>query len=185
MVPRCTGWRLLLILATLVITETWSSREGERQPSVLISKHWYCKQWFVLCILYFVAVYSQAIFHPNLSSRLSRRMATLTDKEAMRETVRGQILKRLLSMEGNDNLKQKERNLKTCSFYFEDESLEEGFCTRYPDSRSLVFDVWCWHLICPSFGACRFQGAEYMYQGGCGELASWGTRRVEGRPPCR
>ena len=87
--------------------------------------------------MYFVAVYSQAIFHPNLSSRLSRRMATLTDKEAMRETVRGQILKRLLSMEGNDNFKHRERNLRTCSFYFEDESLEEGFCTRYLDSGSL------------------------------------------------
>ena len=96
--------------------------------------------------MYFVAVYSQAIFHPNLSSRLSRRMATLTDKEAMRETVRGQILKRLLSMEGNDNMNHRERNLKTCSFYFEDESLEEGFCTRYLNSSlepclMLTFDV--------------------------------------------
>ena len=97
--------------------------------------------------MYFVAVYSQAIFHPNLSSRLSRRMATLTDKEAMRETVRGQILKRLLSMEGNDNLKHRERNLKTCSFYFEDESLEEGFCTRYLDSGSLEP---CLMLTCAS-----------------------------------
>lgn len=57
--------------------------------------------------------------------------------------------------------------MKTCKFIFEDQVYEEGVCTR--------------------FGACRFGGKDYMYQGGCGELSLWGAKswQFDGTQKCR
>ena len=52
----------------------------------------------------------------------------------------------------------KAKQLKPCSFSYREMGLENGICTH--------------------FGSCRFQGADYMYQGGCGELSSWGTSPI-------
>ena len=38
--------------------------------------------------------------------------------------------------------------------------------------------------ICTSFGACRFQGEDYMYQVGCGEKSMWGSLPITSPMMC-
>ena len=33
--------------------------------------------------------------------------------------------------------------------------------------------------FCTFFGSCRVNSTDYMYQGGCGELASWGDKKIQ------
>ena len=49
-------------------------------------------------------------------------------------------------------------NLIACLFSIHEHGLEEGLCTY--------------------FGACRFQGVDYIYQGGCGEQSNWGISPI-------
>ena len=32
--------------------------------------------------------------------------------------------------------------------------------------------------ICTYYGACRVDSMDYMYKGGCGELARWGEKKI-------
>ena len=63
------------------------------------------------------------------------------------------MLQRNISRNANQS---KAGKLKPCSFSFDEVNLEDGG-------------------ICTHYGACRFHGADYMYQGGCGDLSIWGT----------
>ena len=54
--------------------------------------------------------------------------------------------------------------LSSCSFSIEEETLEQGVCTHS--------------------GACRFQGFDYMYQGGCGHHSGWGSSIISTTMEC-
>ena len=54
--------------------------------------------------------------------------------------------------------------LSSCIFSVESSKLEDGVCTNS--------------------GACRFQGLDYMYQGGCGLLSKWGNDPIKREVQC-
>ena len=56
------------------------------------------------------------------------------------------------------------KKLSPCSFIIEEASLEPGVCTYS--------------------GACRFQGEDYMYQGGCGHHSGWGSSIISTTMEC-
>ena len=35
--------------------------------------------------------------------------------------------------------------------------------------------------VCTPYGSCRVAKSDYMYSGGCGELAVWGEKSIEGQ----
>ena len=74
------------------------------------------------------------------------------DKGNSRSEMNEKIVLALLKLErdwSQESNEAKTRKLHPCSFSFEKMNREDGICTH--------------------FGACRFQGTDYMYQGGCGE----------------
>ena len=56
------------------------------------------------------------------------------------------------------------KTLSPCSFMIEEAKLEPGPCTHS--------------------GACRFQGYDYMYQGGCGQHSGWGSSIISTTMEC-
>ena len=72
---------------------------------------------------------------------------------------------RVLSEKNAENPKQdKIIRLRPCSFGLAETGLEDGICTYY--------------------GACRLAGNDYMYQGGCGKMSSWGNSTITSSMAC-
>ena len=79
-----------------------------------------------------------------------------TDEKNIQEENRMKIMKALINLSKHKGYKLlKHEKLSSCSFTIEEPNEERGVCTP--------------------FGACRFQGQHYMYQGGCGKHSGWGS----------
>ena len=72
---------------------------------------------------------------------------------------------RVFSEKNAENPKQdKIIRLRPCFFGLAETGLEDGICTYY--------------------GACRLSGNDYMYQGGCGKMSSWGNSTITSSMAC-
>ena len=67
-----------------------------------------------------------AIFNPFWNQKEDKA----TEAERLQENIRHEILKSLLTMGAFSDHKAGSSSLKTCSFTYENEALEQGVCTR-------------------------------------------------------
>ena len=67
-----------------------------------------------------------AIFNPFWNQKEDKA----TEAEKLQENIRHEILKSLLTMGAFSDHKAGSSSLKTCSFTYENEALEQGVCTR-------------------------------------------------------
>lgn len=74
------------------------------------------------------------------------------------------VLSELQNNVSQSTIKAKAGKLLPCVFAVQERGLEDGICTH--------------------FGACRFEGHDYMYQGGCGEKSKWGTSPITNPMVC-
>ena len=88
-------------------------------------------------------------------------------KTQSKTQIKEEIISALLKLPkkySNDRQTSKAGNVKECSFSVEKVASETGICTY--------------------FGACRFHGEDYMFQGGCGEESNWGTLTITNPMEC-
>ena len=92
-------------------------------------------------------------------------IAVVKTSKNIQEENKVKIMKTLINLSKHKEYKLfKHEKLSSCSFTVEEPNEEQGVCT-------------------PS-GACRFQGLDYMYQGGCGKHSGWGSFIIHTTKKC-
>ena len=93
--------------------------------------------------------FADHLFPTLFKPRRNKIQPVKTESELWREKIREEIVKTLATLEQPLAYKasKAKRALRECSFEYREDVVVEGECTRY--------------------GACRWDGLDYMYQGGC------------------
>ena len=130
-----------------------------------------CKPW---CLPFYPQkhfrwyfVYNMNIFQASILSCILSLIAVskVNMNKNLQEENKVKILKTLLHLGKSETHKSiNPRKLSSCSFSVKENSLEAGVCTNS--------------------GACRFQGMDYMYQGGCGGHSEWGSSTISTTMRC-
>ena len=104
--------------------------------------------------------------HGSLVSRYEEELKNgMETRELIIMKSKENMMRQIVKIIGINNENSFFSSLSHCSFSVKSATIEEGVCT--------------------SFGACRFQGHDYMYQGGCGLFSNWGKDHLVKHPACQ